>query len=227
MTATDADTGHGKDAGSRSGERPRPRPAPSTADRAESDGPRIADQSFISYADFGENFFRAAVSEQRIGNAVAKIAGQPIDVGPLSIGPLGLGLVKVRAEGSVGEPALSPRDGELVAFDLVVPAQLAMLVEIGIDRHHFDATITIRLVLTARAAAPLRVVIDVEPPTKNDVDVDVKAGGLRSSVLQIVAGVDGELRRLVAKHVGRELDKPNMQQLRIIDVAEMLERAGS
>lgn len=190
---------------------PRPRPVPD-----------IADLDFVSYADFGARFVRTAVTRERVEEAVAKLAGRPIDVGPLGVGPLGL--VKVRADGAVGEPVLSQRDGDEVAFDLAIPAQLAMLVEIGIDRHHFDATITIRLALTVRTAAPLRLVIDVAPPSSSDVEVDVTAGGLRSSVLQILGGVDGEVRRSVAKYVRREIEKPSMQEQRIIDVEAALNR---
>ena len=42
-----------------------------------------------------------------------------------------------------------------------------------------------------------------------------KAKGLRASVLQRVAGVEGELRRFVARYVARELDKPHVREARI------------
>jgi hypothetical protein len=74
----------------------------------------------------------------------------------------------------------------------------------------------------ARAARPLLIVIDVEPPTRANVDVKVQADGLRASVLQIVGRVDAEVRRAVAKYVARELRKPQIQQARMIDVAAAL-----
>ena len=46
---------------------------------------------------------------------------------------------------------------------------------------------------------------------------------MRASVLQVIAGVDGELKRSVAKFVRREIDKPELQKSRTIDVAKALD----
>lgn len=177
---------------------------------------------FIDYAEFGRRFFAAAVTRTRVADAAQRLAGRPIEVGPMGVGPLGL--IKVRAQGAVGRPTVEPRDADEVSFELTIPVDLQMRVDIGLDKYRFNAVVKVRLALTARAAEALLIVVDIEPPTKRNVDVEVRAEGLRASVLQIVAGVDGEVRKAVAKFVRREIAKPAIQSSTRIDVGAALLR---
>ncbi len=183
------------------------------------------DPKYISYAEFGHRFFELAVTRDRIEQAVSSVGGRPVDVGPFAVGPLGL--IKVRANGHVGTPTVRDRAGEHVSFDLCVPITLAMLIEIGFDKNRFDALVEARLVVNARAADPLRVVIDVEPPSRRNIHVQVKADGLRASVVQIFGGVNGELKRTVVKAIRDELAKPAARRARVIDIARTLERLST
>lgn len=190
---------------------------PDAAEPVEDDA---APPSFVSYAEFGRRFFQLAVTRERVQHAVTGVAGRPIDVGPLGVGPLGL--IKVRATGAVGTLSIAERADEDVAFDVTVPARLDMVVDVGFEKHRFTAELEIRLVVTARPASPLRIVLDVEPPTRRNMHVRVRADGLRASVLQVVGGVDRELRRTVAKYVRGELDQPAIRTARVIDVGRYL-----
>ena len=184
----------------------------------------LGELTFISYADFGKRFFEIAVTRERVVDAVAGVAGRPIDVGPLAVGPLGL--IKIRANGSVGTLSVVERVDEHVAFDVTLPVQLDMVIEIGFDKHRFSALIEVALIAIARAAAPLRIALDVVPPTRRNVAVQLHADGLRASVIQVVAGVDRELKRAVAKFVRGELDKPEIRAARVIDVGKFLATQG-
>jgi hypothetical protein len=177
----------------------------------------------ITYARFGEQFFLHAVTEQRVLGAVASLAGRPIEFGPVGVGPAGL--VKVSASGNVGEPGVQRQPGELVAFLLTIPVALQLLIDLGPERSRFTAEVSVRLRLTARPAEPLAVVIDIEPPSAKDVEVRVQADGVRASVLQLVGGVDSEVRRAVARYACRELEQPAVQSARVIDVAAIIARA--
>ena len=79
--------------------------------------------------------------------------------------------------------------------------------------------VTVGLTLVARAAEPLRIVIDINEPTAEDVNVVVEADGIRASVLQKVGGIDQEIARLVARFISSELSKPHIVSARDIDVA--------
>jgi hypothetical protein len=180
-----------------------------------------AEIDFISYADFGQAFFERAVTEQRVQQAARGLAGRPIEFGPINIGPLGL--PKVSAKGTVGEPIARRREGDLVAFELVLPVEVNLLIDFGLEKSRFRAAVTVRLMLTARAAGPLKVVIDIEAPTKRNVDVQMQAEGLRASVLQLVAPIESEVRRSVSRYVAKQLTRPNIQKARVIDVGRVLD----
>jgi hypothetical protein len=177
----------------------------------------------ISYATFGERFFEHAVTEERILDALGGLAGDPIEFGPIGAGPGRI--AQVRAHGEVGQADVRRTAGDDVSFHLTIPVALDLDIDLLVDHHRFHAAVTVNLVLTARAADPLRIVIDIPPPTARDVTVVVDAEGLRATVLQYVAGIDREIARFVAKYVARELDKPHILAARDIDVAARIDKA--
>jgi hypothetical protein len=195
---------------------------PSTGSTVTEPAEPPAEPTYIDYAEFGRRFFTAAVTRDRVLEGVRTMAGRPIEVGPLSVGPMGL--AKVRARGTVGEPTLEPLAADEISFALIIPVELHLTIQTGIDTYRFAADVRINLVLTARAAEPLVIVIDVPAPSSRDIDVDVRADGLRATVVQTLASVDTEIRRAVAKFVRRELAKPALQKATRIDVARALDR---
>ena len=81
------------------------------------------------------------------------------------------------------------------------------------------------MTLTARALEGVRIFVEVDPPRASDIEVTVRAEGLRASIMQRVANVEGELRRFVARYVAREVSKPHVEAARLIDVAAAIDRA--
>jgi hypothetical protein len=194
--------------------------SPEPLDKDRADG-AAGQPDFVEYAEFGERFVRRAVTEQRVLRAVAALAGHPVRFGPIGVGPGGL--VKASATGDVGHPALTRRAGDLVSFDMLFPVDLQLTVDLGVETCRFTAEVSVRLVLTARAAAPLSIVIDVAPPSAEDVRVTIHPDGRRASLVQVIGRMDGEVRKLVARHVGAELARPNVRQACVIDVAAALD----
>ncbi|MCW2498227.1 hypothetical protein [Jatrophihabitans sp.] len=177
--------------------------------------------SYSTYAEFGARFFQRAVTEERVAAAAAGLAGRPVDFGPLGVGPMGI--VKVSAHGRVGQPVASPVEGEFVAYHLSLPVDLALLIDMGLEKSRFNAVVTVRLSLTARPADPLKVVIDIEPPTRRDVEIRMQAEGLRASVLQLFAPIESEVRKSVARYVAAQLRRPEIAAARVIDVGAVLD----
>ena len=58
----------------------------------------------ISYGEFGVRFVHEAVTDERVADAIAAIAGDSVEVGPLSAGPGGL--ARARAKGRIGWPRI-------------------------------------------------------------------------------------------------------------------------
>lgn len=178
---------------------------------------------YVSYQQWGKDFFAEAVSEERILGAVNNVAGQPIDFGPIGVGPGRL--AKVRAFGAIGSATAAPLEGHQISYRVELPVDLTFEVDLQVEKHTYHAELLVPLVLTARAVSGVRVLIVVEPPRPADVEVKVRAEGIRASIVQRVANIEGELRRFVAKYVAREVTKPHIEDARLVDVAAAIDRA--
>lgn len=185
---------------------------------------RGVSDDLIGYGEWGERFFEAAVTAERVLAGVNAMAGQQINFGPIGVGPGRI--AKVTAVGEIGVATGQRTSTDPVQFDVRLPVTLQFNLDLGVDVHRFDADVEVPLVLTAWARDDLAIVIDVEPPTKDDVIVELKAKGLRATVTQYAANVDGELRRFIAKYVGRELEKPTVVAARVVDIGAAIERAA-
>jgi hypothetical protein len=176
-----------------------------------------------TYEEFGELFFRAAVTPDRILGAVDGIAGEPIDFGPMGVGPGRI--AQVTAKGQIGEATATELPGVPISYRLVVPVDLDFTVNLQVEKHHFHANVEVPLTVTAHATRDLRIIVDVTPPNPDELDLDLEAEGLRASLLKRIANIDGELRRFVAKYVARELEKPHVVATRVIDVGVSIDVA--
>ena len=177
----------------------------------------------ITYEEFGRRFFEHAVTEERVLAGFGGLTGEPIAFGPIGAGPGKL--ARVSAHGTVTEPAIEQTAYEPITFALTIPVALELEIDLGVDKHTFHAELAVALTLRARALAPLRVVIDVEPPSSRDVKVELTAEAMRSEVLRRVAGIDREIARFVARYIAREIDKPHIRAARDIDVAGRIDGA--
>jgi hypothetical protein len=177
----------------------------------------------VSYERWGVDFFVEAVSGERILGAVNAIAGQPIDFGPIGVGPGKI--AKVRAYGEIGAATAERVEASEMSFRVELPVDLTFELDLQVETHTFHAQLLVPLTLTAHAVAGLRVYIEIVPPRSSEVQVHVQAEGLRASIMQRVANVEGELRRSVARYVAREVAKPHIEGARMIDVAAAIDRA--
>ena len=179
----------------------------------------------IDYPSWGRQFFHTAVTADRVLRGINVLSGRPIDVGPMGVGPGRL--VKVTAKGRIGTATGERVGEELLAFHVTLPVPLEFTIDLGVDKHRFLADIEVPLVLRARARSDLAIVLDVEPPTAQQVKVRLQAQGRRAQLTQVAAGVEGELRRFVARYVAKELAKPYVREATVIDVAAAIERASA
>ena len=180
-------------------------------------------REFVSYQQWGLDFFAEAVSEDRILGAVNNIAGQPIDFGPMGVGPGKI--AKVCAYGEIGAATATPLEGSEISYLVELPVSLTFELNLQVETHVFHAELVVPLTLTARALEGVKIFITIDPPKPSDVQVQVTAEGIRASIMQRVANVEGELRRFVAKYVARETSKPHIEAARMIDVSGAIDKA--
>jgi len=177
----------------------------------------------VSYEQWGVDFFLEAISEERVLGAVNTIAGQPIDFGPMGVGPGRI--AKVRAYGAIGKAVATRLTGDRISYRVLLPVSLTFEIDLQIEKQLFEAELLVPLTLTAVALSGVRIFIEAKPPLSEEVQVELRARGLRASVLQRVADVEGELRRFVARYVEKELDKPGIRAARTIDVSHAIGQA--
>ncbi|MFQ6392075.1 hypothetical protein ACLMAJ_01330 [Nocardia sp. KC 131] len=172
---------------------------------------------WIGYDEFGHRFFSRIVTKDRVFDVVERIAGRPIEIGPLRTGPRNSVTVTVR--GAVRVPQLADRTGDVVSFDLTLPVSLDITVDV-LKANRYRADLEVPLVLTARAADPLLVVIDVPPPDSKDIRLEFKADGMRAATLGALAGIKKQILAQVAGVVRDELADGSG---RTIDVAARID----
>ena len=202
--------------------------------------PKSPGYEYISYAEWGSRFFETAVTPERIGSQFAEMAGQESTIGPFSADPVGIS--QVTAKTKIAEPTVTRVRAENVTYAIEIPVDLSLSIEVSPKRPkltlggllpdidilggRLDATqkldytgkVTVKLTLTARAASPLLVVIDIEKPTPKSVKVALQADGVLAALVQTSGLLEGEIKKAVAKEVGKELSKPELQKGLVIDV---------
>ncbi len=179
--------------------------------------------NFVTYEEFGRRFFEIAVTEERVAAALAEIAGDEFEMGPMAQGPAGL--ARVTAKVKIQQPTARRTVGDTLTFNIRIPLLLELLVDLRVDKQRFKVDGDIALRATARAAEPLLLVIDVAKPRPSDIAVHVTSKSVRGEILRIVAGVDTEIRRFIAAYVAEEIDSPASQQAKVIDVSEAVASA--
>jgi hypothetical protein len=179
--------------------------------------------SYMTYEEFGRKFFEVAVTEERVGGAIAAIAGNEFEMGPMGQGPGGI--AKVTAKVKIQDPRVTRQVGEMITFAIRIPLEINMVVDLRIDKPKFIVFGEIALTATARAAEPLLLILDVAKPRSSDISIHVTSKSLRAEVVRVIGGIDAEIRRFIAAHVSGEIDSPASQKAKIIDVANRLDAA--
>ncbi|VEG41771.1 Uncharacterised protein [Mycolicibacterium flavescens] len=177
----------------------------------------------ITYEEFGRRFFEVAVTEQRVGSAIADIAGDEFEMGPIAQGPGKI--AKVTAKVRIQEPRLTRHVGPMITFAIRIPLEIDMMVDLRIDKPKFMVFGEIALNATARAAEPLLLILDVEKPRASDISIHVTSKSLRGELVRILGGIDAEIRRFIAAHVAGEIDSPASQKAKVIDVGSTIDTA--
>jgi hypothetical protein len=183
------------------------------------------DHEYCSYAEFGEAFFARAVTRDRVLGGIDGLAGQPIEFGPMQVGPGGI--ARVSANGLVGHAEARDVPGDEIAFHVELPIELDLALNLQVDTHRFHAELMVPLEIVAHATRDLKIVVDVTPPQAGDIGLDLKAAGIRATILQRAAGIEAELRRFVASYVAREVEKPRVAASRVVDVGAAIDASGS
>lgn len=175
----------------------------------------------MTYEEFGRRFFEIAVTEERVAAAIGQIAGEEFTMGPMAQGPGKF--AKVTAKVRVQDPAVTRHQGEQLTFDIQIPLEIELIIDLRIDKPRFKVFGEIALRATAIAAHPLSLILDVEKPRPSDISIHITSTTLRAELVRIVGGVDAEIKRFVAQHVAGEIDSPESAKAKVIDINSQID----
>jgi hypothetical protein len=178
----------------------------------------------ISYEQFGANFSRMVLHEQRILESINRLLGEKIELGPMGAGP-GRVFAKARATGWFQDTYGNAVVDDLLVYRVYLPIEVDFELEIAKDVNRFHAQVILPLTLTVRVEQPLTIVWDITPPQEEEVTIRVETGKRRSAVLQRMSGLDAELRRFLIRVIEKELEKPHILKATRIDMGSLIDAA--
>jgi hypothetical protein len=187
----------------------------------------MADEQ-ISFEQFGRNFLREVVTTDRVAATIASVVGERIEVGPMAAGPRDAARAIMRGklagvDVAQADGAAAGQDGEAMRFTAVVRLDCTLAVKAPVLSKRYRGTLTIPLVLDVRTAPPLRLVIDVAPPSPPDIGVELESGDRSGRLIQVLGNIDGEVRSQAAAEVARRVEAPEARRHREIDVLAMVD----
>ena len=90
---------------------------------------------YMTYEEFGRKFFEVAVTEERVGDAIAGIAGDAFEMGPMGQGPGKI--AKVTAKVRIQDPRVTRNVGDDITFAIRIPLEIDMVIDLRIDKPRF------------------------------------------------------------------------------------------
>jgi hypothetical protein len=181
----------------------------------------------ISFDQFGRNFMREVVTAERVAATIASVVGDRIEVGPMAAGPRDAAQATLRGrlvdvDVSSADDAAAV-DGEVMRFTALVRIDCTLSVKAPVLNKRYRGTLTIPLVLHVRTAPPVRLVIDVDPPSPPDIGVELESGNRSGRLIQVLGNIDGEVRTQAAAEVAQRVESPEARGKREINVLAMVD----
>lgn len=184
----------------------------------------VPEPELMTYADFGEVFIRRVLHLDRVLEGLGRALGDEIRLGPMGAGP-GRKIAKLTAFGKFRPATGRVLPGPLVRYAIELPIDVTFDLDLPLDSLRFHAEVLIPLGITLKVAEPLTVLWDVTTPSEDEVRIDLSSEQRRSTVLQKLAGLEGELRRFIVRFVERELGKPHIQRATRIHLDQVIDGA--
>lgn len=178
----------------------------------------------LDYRAFGEAFVYRAVTPERVVDAVTRIAGDQVQLGPIKAGPGGRATVNAR--GRIGEPEADETGSDPLTYAVRLPVDVSLEVKVG-SVSRYSASGAIDLQLAVHTAEPLTIVIDVQPVRPEHITFRIDAHGVQARLLGRAGDVDGELRRHTAAYVNERISDPETSRFTNIDLVPLMERVWS
>lgn len=187
-------------------------------------GPGTESSRPLAYEEFGRIFLTRVLHRDRVLESIDRILGEEISLGPMGAGP-GRRIATLTARGVFKPCSGEMIEAEQVTYHVDVPVEVDFDLDLKVDQHRFHAEVLVPLKITLRLEEPLTIVWDIVAPTEQDLTITIQGEKRRTTVLQKLIGMDGELRRFLVRFVDRELNKPHVLKARNIPLVDVIDGA--
>ncbi|MBF6191857.1 hypothetical protein [Nocardia implantans] len=182
------------------------------------------DDSAVPTAEqFARAVLRAAAKPERIASVVELVVGDRIEAGPIRVGPARLAVAAVEGRPGIVRAAPCEADGWDVGVEVPVMLRLRISMIGVVARFAGAVAVRLRFALLPEDACTL--LVYTEDVGTEHVDVEILPLDRAAKVIDRF----GDVRAVVADHIVaylRELlASQEVQQIRRIDVGELIERA--
>lgn len=178
----------------------------------------------MTYEAFGDVFLRRVLHTERVLRSIDRILGPTFELGPIGAGP-GRKIARLIARGRFLPTYGEELPADDVAYRVFLPVSVDFDLDLRVDHHHFHAEVVVPLIVRLRLVEPLTIVWDITPPEEEDLQIEIVGESRRSTALQKLAGLDGELRRFLLRFFHRELEKEHVRRARRIYVDRVIDGA--
>jgi hypothetical protein len=163
------------------------------------------------------------VTPERVSAAIAAVVGDHVEVGPIAAGPADAARATMTA--TLADVTVTPRrfGAGPLRFEALLRLPCELKVKAPAIRKTYRGELTIPLRLKVRTAAPVRLLIDVTPPTQDDIGVHLEAGNRSGRLIQVVGNIDAEVQAQTAALVKERINAPEAQRHREIDILSMVD----
>lgn len=182
----------------------------------------VAEES--SYERFGVNWVRRVLHQERILRTIDQLLGDQISLGPIGAGP-GRAFASVSFTGTFGPTTGAELPGELLTYAIDLPISVVFQLDLPMDKLHFNAEVVIPLVLVVHTEEPLKLRLELQTPTEDQIGLELKTDTRRGAILRKMTGLDSELRRFVLRVIDTELSKPYVKRAMYLDMEELIDHA--
>ena len=179
----------------------------------------------VSYERFGVSWVRRVLNRERILRTVEAVLGEKIVLGPIGAGP-GRAFASVSIVGTYG-PATGEEvaGADLLTYAVQLPISVVFDLDVPLDKLTFNAEVVVPLTIVVHTEEPVRLRLEIQVPTEDQIELQLHADTRRGAVLQKVAGLEAELRRFLIKVLTTELAKPYVERATHLDMEELIDRA--
>ena len=165
----------------------------------------------------------AAAPPDRVGEVVAQLIGDRINIGPLEVGPGGI--ASATAEGTRGQVSVAICVHDYWSQMVTVPIALSVNVHLAKRNVRYRGKVEVQTRFRLRLDPPCTVTVELEKAQQHHIRTSVDPLGVGARLIGWIGGVNEIVTEQVLSYVENLMSSPEFVAAMHIDVMGLLKRA--